>query len=484
MHGLRFEALFGSPTGGGSMKGTSRRGFLKSTAYSGFGLAVLSAAGLVKSHHAIANSALQMESEPKINTGPAFERKSRLAGGKRSQPTAWYPVVQGATSQTQSQFRILVDANRVYRYCVISSDGTKRDLSPRARFGVPTSQMVIDHIYVDGLAAGETYQLQIETGSRTERRWFSTLSMKSDFGTPLRIALISCMNDRYKAEQGEMWSAVAESEPELMIFNGDCCYVDQRSNGTIEGMWDRHLQTRTMLDVFRWDRLVPILTTWDDHDTGENDSNSSNPRLGIAGKYFDAMFGSDPVDGYIQSQGRSSSFESHGLKFILLDGRSNLSSSQVFSIADEAWIEAQVQSATGPVWLVNGTQFFGGYLIGAESVERASAEQLRRIMTACGKADVPVGLMSGDVHFSELMELEPGILGYKSYEFTSSALHSRTFPGHQFRSFNERRLDSTSKNNFLAIEMVARSKKQLSFELASLGSGQREFFRFRGHINR
>jgi alkaline phosphatase D len=481
---LRFRALFGSPKGGGTMKGTTRRGFLKSTAFSGIGFALLSVAGLAKSRYALANPPMQIEPEPKINTGPVFERKSRLAGGKRSLATAWHPVLQGATSQTQTQFRILVDANRAYRYRVISSDGTKRDLSPRGRFGVPTSQMVIDHVYVDGLAAGETYQLEIEAGSRAERRWFSTLSKKSELGAPLRVALISCQNDRYEAEQSDMWSAVAESEPELMIFNGDCCYVDQRSDGTIEGMWDRHLTTRTMLDVFKWDRLVPVLTTWDDHDTGENDSDSSNPRLGIAAKYFDAMFGSDPVDGYVKSQSRAASFESHGIKFLLLDCRSNLSSTQVYSIAEEAWIAAQVQNASGPVWLVNGTQFFGGYLIGAESVEATSAQQLQRIMTACAKAEVPVGLMSGDVHFSELMELEPGILGYKSYEFTSSALHSRTFPGQQFRSFNERRFESTSKNNFLAIEMVANTKKQIGFELASLGSGQREFFRFRGQINR
>lgn len=465
-------------------EGTSRRGFLQSTAISGMGLALFSFTSLAKVRNVLANPPVQIEPEPKINTGPIFNRKSRTAGGKRSQPTAWYPVMQGATSQTQTQFRVLVDANRVYRYRIISSDGSKRDVSPRARFGVPTSQLVIDHVYVDGLAAGETYQLEIETGSRSEKRWFSTLSKAAETGTPLRVALISCLNDRYEAEQPDMWAAVSESEPELMIFNGDCCYVDQRADGTIEGMWDRHLTTRTMLDVFKWDRLVPILTTWDDHDTGENDGNSSNPRLGIAAKYFDAMFGSDPVDGYVKSSGRSASFESHGIKFLLLDCRSNLSDTQVFSITDEAWIESQVKSATGPVWLVNGIQFFGGYLLGAESVEATSPQQLRRLMTACAKADVPVGLMSGDVHFSELMELEPGILGYKSYELTSSALHSRTFPGQQFRSLNERRFESTSKNNYFAIEMVAASQKKMSFELASLGANQNEFFRFRGEIIR
>lgn len=465
----------------------NRRGFLRSVAAIGAGLGVESV--LRSTQKAVASTSelagyASLEAPPTFNSGPAFERKSGLVAGKKPQPTAWFPVMQGATSQTQTQFRVCVESNRVFRYFVVDAGGGRKEISPRSRFGVPTSQMVIDHLYVDGLEPGGLYQLEISRGTSAEKRWFSTLSPRSRTGDPLRVALISCMNDRYEAEQADAWDSVADMTPELMIFNGDCCYVDQRADGSIEGMWNRHLQTRLMLDVFKWDRLVPILTTWDDHDTGENDGNSSNPRLAPAAQYFDAMFGSDPVDGLTVSNGRSYAFDTHGMRFLLLDGRSNLSPTQVFSTTDEAWILDQMRTSAGPIWLVNGTQFLGGYLMGAESVEKSAPAQLKRIMSEAAKLQVPLGLMSGDVHFSELMEIESQLLGYKSFEFTSSAIHSRTFPGQQFRSFNSRRVKSTSKNNFLGIEMTASSPKRVDFEVASLGAKRSEFFRLKNQINR
>ena len=476
--------------GGGSMSQSefrNRRGFLRSVAAFGAGLGVesvlRSARSAVASTSELAGYA-SLEKPPTFNSGPAFERKSAMAAGNKPQPTAWFPVMQGATSQTQTQFRVCVESNRVFRYFVVDAGGGKREISPRSRFGVPTSQMVVDHLYVDGLEPGGLYQLEISRGTSSEKRWFSTMSPRSRAGDPLRVALISCMNDRYESEQADAWDSVADMTPELMIFNGDCCYVDQRSDGTVEGMWSRHLQTRLMLDVFKWDRLVPILTTWDDHDTGENDGNSSNPRLAPAAQYFDAMFGSDPVDGMMMSKGRSYSFDSHGMRFLLLDCRSSLSPTQVYSTSDEAWIFDQMRTSPGPVWLVNGTQFLGGYLIGAESVEKSAPSQMQRILSEASKLKVPMGIMSGDVHFSELMEIEPELLGYRSYEFTSSAIHSRTFPGQQFRSFNSRRVNSTSKNNFLALELVAPSSRRVDFEVASLGVKRAEYFRLKSQISR
>lgn len=469
----------------------NRRGFLRSVAALGAGFGVESVlrsartavASTITSTSELAGYA-RLEAPPTYNAGPAFERKSVMAAGKKPQPTAWFPVMQGATSQTQTQFRVCVESNRVFRYFIVDAGGGKREVSPQSRFGVPTSQMVVDHLFVDGLEPGGLYQLEISRGTSSEKRWFSTMSPRSRSGDPLRVALISCMNDRYETEQADAWDSVADTTPELMIFNGDCCYVDQRSDGSIEGMWNRHLQTRLMLDVFKWDRLVPILTTWDDHDTGENDGNSSNPRLAPAAQYFDAMFGSVPVDGMTVSNGRSYAFDAHGMRFLLLDGRSNLSPTQVFSTTDEAWILDQMRTSNGPVWLVNGTQFFGGYLMGAESVEKSAPAQMKRIFSEAAKLQVPIGLMSGDVHFSELMEIEREVFGYKSYEFTSSAIHSRTFPGQQFRSFNSRRIESTSKNNFLALEMVAPTSKRVDFELASLGPKRAEYFRLKSQINR
>lgn len=463
---------------------SSRRGFLKTGAAVGslVGLSTLGLMGLKPSQALAATDAYYPERPPKINLGPVFFRSTSTI----PRPTGLFPVLQGATSQTETQFRILVRTNRVYRYWIIDGiGGGRREVVPRSRGGVATSQYAIDHVFVDGLQADTTYWLEIEAtgaGQTTERRQFSTMSSKNRLGDPLRVALISCLNDRYEDEQGGMWAAVADSAPELMIFNGDCCYVDQRWDGTTEGMWTRHIETRQMLDVFKWDRLIPILTTWDDHDIGENDGGSSSPHIDLAREYFKAMFVSDPVQGYTPSSGLDYTFDTHGMRFVFLDDRSNKMTDQVYSPEQEAWLAQQIAESPGPIWLINGTQFWGAYLVGAESLEYDARAQLGRIMKMGEQAPAPIILCSGDIHFSELMEIEEAQMGYRTYELTSSALHSRTFPGQQFRSYNERRKEATSRNNFMAIEMRATSSTAVGFELACLGSDQNEFFRFQGAV--
>lgn len=463
----------------------TRRGFLKTGAALG-SLLGLSSIGL-KAQGQAASAALSdpyfPEPRPRINNGPTFARRTV----PRSRPTAAFPVLQGATSQTQTQFRILIKANRVYRYNIIDSLGNRRQVAAKSRVGVATSGALIDHVFVDGLKAGTSYELEIipsGPGETNERRQFSTMSEASAQGDPLRIAFISCQNDRYDGDQADMWAAVAKSAPEMMIFNGDSCYVDQRASGTVEGMWDRHVTSRQMFDVFRWDRLVPILTTWDDHDSGENDSDSSNPYLKAAHEYFAGMFESDPVTGYTKSSGMSYTFDTNGIRFVMLDDRSDKTPSAVFSAADESYIEQAIATSPGPTWLVCGIQFFGGYLSMGESVETSSADQLWRILKMGKKASVPIAFMSGDVHFSEIMEIEPDLMGYKTYELTSSPLYSRTVPGIQFRSYNGRRVESTSRYNFMAIEMTASSKTTLDFETVCLGADDKEFFRLKTQVKR
>ncbi len=423
------------------------------------------------------------------NSSPApslapFARIGQGAG--RPQVTGFFPILQGATSDTETNLRVLVPTGKNYDYTLIDTNGRRQALLPYEKKGVAVSGQMIEAFFLTGLTPDSTYTLEVAEGPRVlDRRLFKTYSSAVfENRVPLRVALISCMNDRYKSDQAEMWNGVAVSEPELMIFNGDCCYVDQRADGTIEGMWSRHVTTRQMLDVFRWDRLVPTLASWDDHDTGENDANSTNPRLGPAGEYFMAMFGSEPTRGMAHSSGRSYRADFGGVRFLMLDGRSSKTKDQVFSLADEMWIEDEVNQAPGPVILVNGTQFFGAYLSIAESVEKNAPAQLERLVKMLSLAPVPVLFASGDIHFSEVMAIEPELLGYPTFEITSSAIHSRSIPGMQYRSYNRRRLVSTSRYNHISMEMLSPTKTEFSFELACLGANGESIFNFKNQVSR
>lgn len=468
-------------SGGGPVVRGSRRDFLKAAAVFG-SVASLGASSRSYAEEIVALKTLGSD----VKTDAIFVRQTVAIGPK---PTGSFPIMQGATSQTQTQFRILVDINRAYEYTVV--DPVRKVatvIAPIASVGVATAGYVIDHVFVDGLQPDIAYELEIrEIGKAAilDRRQFSTTPAKSGVGDPLRVALLSCMNDRYSKEQSEMWAAVARSMPEIMIFNGDSCYVDQRWDGTIEGMWTRHVKTRRMLDVFKWDRLVPTYCTWDDHDAGANNGNATNPRLGTARQYFDWMFDSLPVDGFEKSaNGASAVLDQNGMRFIFTDCRTAKSDGVIFSNEDQSWIERQILGATGPIHLVSGMQFFGAYLSASDSIEETAPDQLAHLMDIGARAKTPMVLMSGDVHFSEVMALEKGLMGYTSLELTSSSLHSKTFPGHQYRSYNWRRLESTSNLNYLALELNAPTATELQLEVACLGSRGAEFFRLKTIIKR
>ncbi|HRK07620.1 MAG TPA: hypothetical protein PLZ57_07600 [Pseudobdellovibrionaceae bacterium] len=468
--------------------GESRRAFLRSSSL----FLKTSALGLATFSMSAAKARSAREAWPPRRPGRAPSVTPSIAASTAPRVTGFFPILQGATSATETQLHVLTPTDATCKYVVIDAAGARREFWATRRRGVAASGWLSDHVWIDGLQAGASCRLEIErvdqAGVRSgvlDRREFKTLATSP--AAPLRTALISCMNDRYVNDQGAMWAAVAESEPELMIFNGDLCYVDQRSSGTIDGMWDRHVTTRRMLDVFRWNKLVPTLVNWDDHDLAENDSNVRNPRLKPAGEFFDAMFGFDDVQGLTRSPGRSFAMEIGGLKFLMLDGRSALDAraGRVFSEDDLLWAEREIQSATRPLVLVCGQQFFGDYLIGAESVERYARSQLQRLMQAGQQSNAPMVLVSGDVHFSEIMRLESSLMGYETLEITSSAIHSRTFVGQQYRSSNPRRLESTSRNNFcLTTWTPSADGREVSLELRCLGRDQTEYFQFKDRIRR
>jgi hypothetical protein len=58
---------------------------------------------------------------------------------------------------------------------------------------------------------------------------------------------------------------------------------------------------------------------------------------------------------------------------------------------------------------------------------------------------------SGDVHFSEIMSVDPKYLGYRTYEYTSSAIHSLNLPVKLIYR-NPRREAFTWHHNFLIID--------------------------------
>ncbi len=400
------------------------------------------------------------------------------------------PVLQGYTDESSAQFKVLVDDPSLpLEIQVNDATGTSIPVRVLSRIVNPYDRRdEVLHLEVAGLSLGVDYHLNfIDPKSRStfDSRVFRALDLN---GSKVRFAALSCMNDFFAGKQVEMWEALAQSKPDVIFLLGDTCYTDFGSDGSASDFWRRHMETRRSLDQFRWKRLVPTLAIWDDHDFGGNNVDSNNPLRNEALACFGALFESVPADGLEKGPGVAKIFHFRGQRFFLMDCRffresPGPSGASHWGIEQEEWLLAKIAESTEPAWILNGSMFFGDYM-DKDSFAQKHPDQLRRILAALGKLSAPVVFVSGDVHFSEIMEIEPEVLGYKTFELVSSSMHSFTFPFHQHRFSNPRRFDSTWHHNFFVVDSMVTSRGGMEMRVRSIGGDSDVFFDHRLRIDR
>lgn len=449
----------------------SRRNFLQSSIFGIGALSLLPNSALGQAFH-LANLD-ENENDISIRT---------FQGNSQDDYWGAIPVVQGHTTATESFFTFLVLQDREYSYRILNPLGHelphRKTISETKKF----SEWGIEKIHVQGLNLNQIYTLQIidaADGRILDSRIFQALNI---FSKKARFAVASCMRDRYTSLRKEMWLSVAAANPDLIILNGDTCYADENSDGTLSGFWRRYCETRLTLAHFRLKKLIPTIATWDDHDFAQNNGDNSF-KLKDDIKMIFQLFWDHQVPSHFQKgPGVSQSFQFCGQNFFLMDSR-YFRSPRNTKINPKQWGDAQedflfqnLHKKSNPTWIINGSQFFGGYLK-KDSFEYWQPENLKTICQRLSQLSSPVAFISGDVHFSEISKLEPEILGYESFEFTSSSIHSAN-PSSASK-FNPRRLDSTLDHNFLLFEsQFDQFQSQLRWEIdcKSLGLKSTEQF--------
>jgi alkaline phosphatase D len=399
------------------------------------------------------------------------------------------PILQTYTNETSAQFRILVatEDKLIYKFQKVSSTSTvSKTLEHLDRYIHPAwPQFAVDHIIAEGLRPGAEYQLLVidaQTGNVRDQRVFTALDRSQKTG---RSAIISCLCDDFPDAQKEMWSVVANQNPDVVFLIGDAVYLDGRQSDDEAGMWRRHLEVRKSMDLFRWKRLRPVISVWDDHDFGINDGDRDFPLKNATRQMFEAMFGSDATDGL--SRGPSLALEASlfGQRFYLMDDRyyrtKSISQGSHWGEKQEDWLFSRLDSSDQPSFLMNGSQYFGAYA-GYESFEGQHPDQFARVLKQLSKQQAPVIFASGDRHFSELMRIEPKLLGYETLELTSSSLHSYA-PDQIPAKVNPRRLLATREYNFILVDSTALTGA-LDVKTQTIGPGSRILFRHQQVIRR
>jgi len=370
---------------------------------------------------------------------------------------AGFSVLQGMTDETSAQFSIVVPESVDVQFQVVPSKASVPLPSwLSGNSGHPGSDRRVWRVSADGLQLGESYLLQIKdaSGALLDEREFSALDLSP---RKVKLGLVSCALDHLHRK--DVWRQLEKQKPDLIFFLGDNVYCDRKTLGEKidepdpELIWQRYVATREKVAFYFQKRLTPVLAIWDDHDFGGNNAGVNYPFKRETTDIFRAFFPQDLRPSLESGPGIARKFSAFGADFFLLDGRSFRGEPKkdepMLGQEQEDWIFTT--AGRRATLFLNGSVFFGAYG-DFESFEGFHQPAFQNFLGRLRSSEALAGFVSGDVHFSELMDVEESVLGYKTFELVSSSIHSFTFPAHHERFHNPRRREADSNHNFLIFE--------------------------------
>lgn len=326
-------------------------------------------------------------------------------------------------------------------------------------------------VVLQGLEPGRSYRYLVETPDGTiwapEDAVFRTPPVD---GAPTRVVMAAGSGANHWARfKTGVWSAIADSGPDLFLALGDTPYADGLL-WTDDALWNGAREAyeespspgaRSLLEDLgeeyrrRASEALPLayerlretpdfdrmarksfwVATWDDHDTGMDDGDRDNPVLEQARKWFKA-FTPNPSFG-VDGEGVFWAQQWGDVDVILLDDQTwRTPTAAALDHPESATILGRVQFEWLVEWLATSKAVFKIVVSGSpfndfsrkKDAWMSYPAQRERLMDAIARHRVSgVVLLSGDVHRSEFFRLpwleDRG--GYGLYELVTSPLFQR-----------------------------------------------------------
>ncbi|DBA02374.1 TPA: hypothetical protein N0F65_007193 [Lagenidium giganteum] len=281
----------------------------------------------------------------------------------------------------------------------------------------------------------------------------SALPAVEDIKEPLqRMAFGSC-NDQYYPQP--MWDRIRARDPQLWLWLGDTIYGDYREFFALEtyippfhvfrdappemlrAKYKVQLENK---NYTRFREQVPMFGIWDDHDYGKNDGDRRFAYRKESQELFLDFF-DEPRDSPRRKQEGVYAAYTVGsgaktVKFILLDVRFNKDpydqpDGDFLGEQQWKWLEKElVNSKAAFTFVVSGIQVLpDDRIAGGESWGRFPAARERLLSLILNSQARGVAILSGDVHFAEINQVQCNEHKNLVTEITSSGLtHSWDTP--------------------------------------------------------
>jgi len=251
--------------------------------------------------------------------------------------------------------------------------------------------------------------------------------------TLTKLAFGSC-SDFVKYPNIDIFSTILSYNPHLFFWLGDFAYIDNKflifksylpSEDTVVF---RFLSTKNHSSYQKMLSAFPIIGIWDDHDYGQNDGNKYNPHKNLIQQLFLDFLDVAKDSPRRNQSGIYFSYKiNQNIKIILLDVRFNKESwfeetQDMLGQEQWDWLAMELNETDIDLFfLASGTQFMPDDRFFPESWFRPSKQRLYDLI---GKSRKRVVLLSGDVHYGEIMKLPCSCetIGFPLFEMTSSGM--------------------------------------------------------------
>ena len=328
----------------------------------------------------------------------------------------------------------------------------KNNVSRSKRFQLSEQAQHTARLELTDLQPGTRYQYRVLIDNKRQDTgrplYFQTQALWQWREAPpdFKVALGSCayINESAYDRPGkpygagfEIFDAIAEQQPDMMLWLGDNIYFRESDFDGPWGMAERYKHDRALPALQKLLRATHHYATWDDHDFGPNNANSSfifkQNALALFRRYW-----ANPSYGLPETPGVFTKVEYNDVDFFLLDGRyyrngdraPNTPDKALFGKEQIAWLKDALLQSKGDTnvsfrIIVGGGQFLNDY--SPPEGWNHYPDERDAFLKWLATVKIPgIIFLSGDKHRTELLKYEREN-AYTLYELTCSPLTAGTY---------------------------------------------------------
>lgn len=382
------------------------------------------------------------------------------------------PMLQGWTDESEALLVVLGSAGWSFK----SLSGNRTQVSVVKTQNITNTNHVLYRLKISGLSPIAYSPIGVYDANSVLIDTRNIKGVDLEMRSP-RIAVASCSNYRKLDLQETMYNQVQRQSPDMIFFIGDIVYSNSRVSSVIGTPEDpstaleRYVITWNSINLYQLEPLIPTVAVWDDHDFGTNNGGAEHPHKAVMKEMFRSFYPlPEQHSRILPGPGISFRLRAFGMDCYFMDGRTFYEKKRTqWGDAQQAWFAHDFNASSHPAWILNGIQFFR-YFFTVESLEKSAEPTLRMLQNMLRTKKKPVALFSGDVHCSQIQEIPASFFGFKTYEITSSGIHSSSAGQSMYRKDDRNQLFYCGDENFLIVQPTVQSAV-MDLEISCATSG-------------